>query len=77
MIVTELRTKCQKIGPTVINYRDYKNFSEPNFMQELKEEIDRFTTTDIDYSSFQNCFFGKVLDKHAPIKRTYAMMDPS
>ena len=33
--------------------------------------MDRFTTTDIDYSSFQNCF-GNVLDKHAPIKRKYA-----
>ena len=37
----------------------------------FKEEMDRFTTTDIDYSSFLNCF-GKVLDKHAPIKRKYA-----
>ena len=33
--------------------------------------MDRFTTTDIDYSSFLNCF-EKVLYKHAPIKRKYA-----
>ena len=28
-------------------------------------------TTDLDYSSFQNCF-EKVLDKHAPMKKKYA-----
>ena len=71
MIVAVLKTTYQKIGPTAINYRDYKNFSEPIFLREIKREMDKFTTTDIDYSSFQNCF-GKVLDKHALIKRKYA-----
>ena len=33
--------------------------------------MDRSTTTDIDYSSFQNSF-GKVLVKLAPIQRFYA-----
>ena len=56
---------------TVINYRDYKNFSEQTFKRELKEELDSIEQTDLDYSSFQNCF-EKVLDKHAPMKKKYA-----
>ena len=71
MIVTALKITYQKIGPTVIDYRDCKNFSELKFMRELKEEMDGFTTSDIDYSSLQN-IFGEVRDKHAPVKRTCA-----
>ena len=71
MIVTASKITYQKIGPTVINYRDYKNFSELKFMRELKEEMDGFTTSDIDYSSLQN-IFGEVRDKHALVKRTCA-----
>ena len=58
-----------KTGPSVINYRDYKNFLEQNFKRELKEELGR--TTDLDYNAFQNCF-EKVLDKHAQMKKKYA-----
>ena len=71
MIVTVLKTTYKKTGPTVINYRDYKNFSEQTFKRELKEELDSIEQTDLDYSSFQNCF-EKVLDKHAPMKKKYA-----
>ena len=71
MIVTVLKTTYAKTGPTVINYRDYKNFSEQTFKRELKEELDSNETTDLDYSSFQTCF-EKVLDKHAPMKKKYA-----
>ena len=71
MIVTVLKTTYQKAGPTVINYREYKKFSEQTFKRELKEELASIKTTDLDYSSFQNCF-EKVLDKHAPMKKKYA-----
>ena len=71
MIVTVLKTTYAKTGPTVINYSDYKNSSEQTFKRELKEELDSIETTDLDYSSFQNCF-EKVLDKHAPMKKKYA-----
>ena len=33
--------------------------------------MDSIKTTDLDYSAFQNCF-EKVLDKHAPMKKTYS-----
>ena len=71
MIVTVLKTTFQKIGPTVMNYRENNKFSEQTFKQELKEELASIKTTDLDYSSFQNCF-EKVLDKHAPMKKKYA-----
>ena len=71
MIVTVLKTTYAKTGPTVINYRNYKNLSEQTFKRELKEELDSIETTDLDCSSFQNCF-EKVLDKHAPMKKKYA-----
>ena len=71
MIVTVLKTTYKKSGPTIINYRDYKNFSEQTFTPELKEDLDSIKTTDLDYSSFQNCF-EKVLDKHALMKEKYA-----
>ena len=70
MIVTVLKPTYKKTGPTVINYGDYKNFSEQTFKRELKEELDSIETTDLDYSSFQNCF-EKLLDKHAPMKTKY------
>ena len=71
MIVTVLKTTYTKSWPSVINYRDYKNFLVLTFKRELKEELDRIKTTDLDYSAYQNCF-EKVLDKHAPMKRKYA-----
>ena len=36
MIVAVLITTYQKTGPTVVNYIDYNDFSEPKFMRELK-----------------------------------------
>ena len=66
-----MKTTNKKTGPTVDNYRDYKNFSEQIFKRELKEELDSIKITDLDYSTFQNCF-EKVLYIHEPMKKKYA-----
>ena len=71
MVLTVLKTTYQKAGPTVVNYRDYKNFSEQTFKQDLREELEIIKSSDLSYDSFQNCF-EKVLDKHAPMKKKYA-----
>ena len=71
MVLTVLKTTYQKAGPTVVNYRDYKNFSEQTFKQDLREELEIIKSSDLNYDSFQNCF-EKVLDKHAPMKKKYA-----
>ncbi len=71
MVITVLKTKYQKAGPTVINYRDYNNFSENNFKQDLRDALGGIRSSAQNYDFFQNCF-DKVLDKHAPIKKKYA-----
>ena len=78
MVLTVLKTTYQKAWPTVVNYRDYKNFSEQTFKQDLREELEIIKSSDLSYDSFQNCF-EKVLDKHAPMKKKYGgrMMVPS
>ena len=68
MILTVLKTKYQKIGPSVINYRSYKNFNESDFKRDLCEAMSNSNPTD--YVSFQDVF-NEVLDKHAPTKKKY------
>ena len=68
MILTVLKTKCQKIGASVINYRSYKNLNESDFKRDLCEAIGNTNPTD--YESFQDVF-NEVLDKHAPTKKKY------
>ena len=73
MVVTVLKTTFPKQGPTeptVINYRNYKNFTETVFRNDLREELRRIEPSDLNYSSFETTF-DKVLDKHAPIKKKY------
>ena len=70
MAVTVLKTTFPKQGPTVINYRNYKNFDELAFRNDLREELGRIEPSDLSYSSFETTF-DKVLDKHAPVKKKY------
>ena len=71
MVVTVLKKTYQKSAPTIVNYRDYKNFSEQTVKQDLRAELQSIQAEDLDYNNFQNCF-EKVLDKHAPMKKKYA-----
>ena len=68
MVVTVLNTTFPKQGPTVINYRNYKNFTETVFRNDLQEEVRKIEPSDLNYSSFETTF-DKVLDKHAPIEK--------
>ena len=70
MVVTVLKTTFPKQGPTVINYRNYKNFNEIAFRNDPREELERIESSDLNYSSFETTF-DKVLDKHAPVKKKY------
>ena len=70
MAVTVLKTTFPKQGPTVIIYRNYKNFTEAAFRNDLPEELRRLEPSDLNYSSFGTTF-DTVLDKHAPIKKKY------
>ena len=70
MVATVLKTTFSKQSPTVINYRNYKNFNELAFRNDLLEELGRIEPSDLSYSSFETTF-DKVLDKHAPVKKKY------
>ena len=74
MVLGVLKTTYQKVGPTVVNYRDYKNFSVQTFKQDVREELEIIKSSYPTYDSFQNCF-EKVLDKHAPMKKKYARVN--
>ena len=70
MVVTVLKTTFPKQGPTVINYRNYKNFNEVVFRNDLREELGKIEPSDLNYSSFETTF-DQVLDKHAAVKKKY------
>ena len=68
IVLTVLKKTYQKAGPPVLNYGDYKNFSEQTFKQDLREELEIIKSSDINYDSIQHCF-EKVIDKHAPMNK--------
>ena len=70
MIVSVLKTTFLKHGPTVINYRNYKNFNEIVFRNDLREELGKIEPSNLNYTSFET-IFNRVLDKHAPIKKKF------
>ena len=67
---TVLKTTFPKHGPTVINYRNYKNFNEIVFRNDLRDELGKIEPSNLNYTSFET-IFNRVLDKHAPIKKKY------
>ena len=68
MVVTVLETTFPKRGPTVINYRNYKNFNEIAFRIDLRGELGKIESSNLNYTSF-DATFNRVLEKHAPIKK--------
>ena len=72
MIVTVMKTSYRKIEPTVINYRDYKSFSNEVFRKLLLEKLKRkfFGNSDQSFSNFINTC-KTVLDKQLPKKKKY------
>ena len=70
MVVSVLKTTFPKHGPTVINYRNYKNFNEIVFRNDLRDELGKIEPSNLNYTSFETTF-NRLLDKHAPIKKKY------
>ena len=70
MTVTVLKTYYQKKSPTLIKYRNYKNFNDSHFRSALQSELGKLDTESIDYTTFHNTFM-TVLEKHAPIKEKF------
>ena len=61
-----MKTTFPKAKPKIVQYRDYKNFSEETFRLDLKQAIE--TEVVMTYSKFEEIFLD-VLNKHAPQKK--------
>ena len=59
-----------KLKPTVVNYRDYRNFRNEEFRAQLDNEILKQDINNMEYQHFLNIFI-EVLNKHAPMKQKY------
>ena len=64
MVVTVLKTTYQKTGPKIVNHRDYKNFTEQTFKQDLRAELQSMQAEDLDYNNFQDCFEKYLTNMH-------------
>ena len=65
MIYTILKTKFSKLPPKKVIYRDYKNWSQLRFDNELRQNLRSAHPSA--YSNFEQVFL-KTLDSHAPTK---------
>ena len=65
LVVTVLKTFYKR--PKTIHYRNYKNFENGNFHQDLKKELLKFDVTNAPLSHFNDTALS-ILDNHAPKK---------
>ena len=70
LVVTVLKTFYKKQRPKIAHYRNYKNFENDNFRQDLQKEFFKFDVTNAPLSQFNDIVLS-VLDKHAPKKVKY------
>ena len=72
MIVTALKIYFQKREAKVINYRDYRNFSNEEFRQQVLKDILKATQNGniVSYESFLS-IFQQALNSRAPKKQKY------
>ena len=66
--MTVLKTSIPKGNPRQTTYRDYKKFDSLKFDNELKNVL---TIENIDNCTKYDEKFLDVLDKHAPLKKSY------
>ena len=69
MTITVLKTFFQKQSPTIVKYRDYKNFNVNLFRNQLLEQLTNIGD-DITYAKFETIFI-HLLDFFAPMKTKY------
>ena len=66
MSLTILKTKFEKNKPKLVHYRDYKNFNNESF----KNDLQRYTILCTTYETFEKVFMN-LLEIHAPLKQRY------
>ena len=70
MTITVLKTAFKKGLPKIVSYRDYKRFSNENFVRELNYFMNSHDFNEFDLVSFEEVFM-YIFDKHAPTKFKY------
>ena len=68
LVATVLKTFYKKQRPKIIHYRNYKNFKNSNFCQDLKKVSLKFDVTNAPLSNSNDTVLS-VLDKNAPKKK--------
>ena len=66
MILTILKSTFPKVKPKQIVYKKFKNFDLKNFKNEIRTKMQSIDK----YETFEEKFL-KVLNKHAPLKKTF------
>ena len=71
MIFTQMKLTLEKLTPRTISFRDFKNFVETKFDEDLHKALICNQQTSYDYGQFLQVF-DKGLDKRAPLKKRLA-----
>ena len=66
LVLSVFKTAFPKSKPKEITYRNFKNFSEENFNQEIRTNLAERCVKN--YGSFENVFWD-TLNKYAPLKK--------
>ena len=70
MTATVMKLYFKKQQPKIINYRDYRFFSNNAFRDELLIELDKNNKDNTNFDRYKEILI-KILDKHAPVKQKY------
>ena len=70
ILITVLKSYFKKKRPKIVLYRDYKDFSNTNFIEYLNSILISHDTNNIGYDVFQQIIMN-LLDEFVPIKRKY------
>ena len=70
MVITVLKVYSKMKGPSVIQYRNYKNFPNDKFTNDLLNELIRSKIETLRLDIFVNTEL-RVLSKNAPVKKRY------
>ena len=68
MTITVLKSFFRKQSPSIIRYRDYKNFDLEIFRGELVVSLNSFNGRTTSYEIFEGILM-RLIDKHAPLKK--------
>ena len=67
LVFTVLKTTFRKKTPKMVRYRDYRNYSSFNYLNDVNRSLAGVDLHQISHDDYDNLLMG-VLDRHAPLK---------